>query len=671
MKRLALLAGSLAVFAGGLALLLSARPGNATAPPANGNKAEPPPKIASSRITQVTIYPDSALVTREVEVPQGDGVMELVVSPLPHATVNSSLYSEGADGIRVLTTRFRSRPVLEDTREEVRKLEDEIKKLGQSCAQMQANILALQNNIALLAKLETFAAASTTHATEKGKLDSEATITLAKYLMEGRLEKTKELTQLQQQHDNLREQLVFAQRKLNNLTAGTSRTEREAIIVVDKVNNAGGKVRLNYLVSSASWKPAYKLRSGKTSKDAVTLEYLAAVMQHTGEDWSRVDVTLSTAQPMLNSAAPELHTLAVAVAPRGTPMAGVNLSGLQLGLQLGGAPGGALGALGGPRGAVGGPGAGGGAMPTTPPVPGESRFAGGRAGPAVVNPGYGGVSADQLQQAARQLRAQVQTELLNKREKDANVVANTAALLEQANELVVMAEGKKKPGDFTGKASKNEGPSVTYRLSSRLSIPSRNDDQVVEVAKLELAPDYFYKAVPVLTPHVYRQANLTNNSKYVLLPGEATMYTGTDFVGRQEMPLVAIGETFTVGFGTDPQLQVQRAMLDKQRSLQGGNQILRFEYRILVSSYKPEKVRVQVWDRLPHAENEQMNVNLVKASPELCKDALYEREERVNNLLRWDLDIEAGMRGEKARKIQYEFKLELDKQAAIGSFQTK
>src|SRR5262245_5157668 len=147
MKRLALLAGSLALCAGGLALLLYARPGNATAPPVNGKaKAEAPPKMATSRITQVTVYPDSALVTREVEVPAGEGVMELVVSPLPQATVNSSLYSEGSEGTRVLTTRFRSRPVLEDTREEVRKLEDEIKKLTQRGAARQANIQEAQGN---------------------------------------------------------------------------------------------------------------------------------------------------------------------------------------------------------------------------------------------------------------------------------------------------------------------------------------------------------------------------------------------------------------------------------------------------------------------------------------------------------------------------------------------
>src|SRR6202041_1855533 len=133
---------------------------------------------------------------------------------------------------------------------------------------------------------------------------------------------------------------------------------------------------------------------------------------------------------------------------------------------------------------------------------------------------------------------------------------------------------------------------------------SRSDEQVLEVCKLEMEPSYFYKAIPVLSAHVYRQADLTNKSTYVLLPGEATMYHGTDFVGRMQLPLVAVGEQFTIGFGTDPQLQVVRQMLEKSRTMQGGNQILKFEYRILISSYKTDKVRVQLWDRLPHAENE-------------------------------------------------------------------
>jgi hypothetical protein len=149
------------------------------------------------------------------------------------------------------------------------------------------------------------------------------------------------------------------------------------------------------------------------------------------------------------------------------------------------------------------------------------------------------------------------------------------------------------------------------------------------------------------------------------------MYQGTDFVGRMPMPLVAIGEEFTAGFGVETQLQIQRQLMDKSRTTQGGNQVLKYEYRILVSSFKSEPVKLQVWDRLPKGETESINVSLVKASPELCADALYVREERPNNLLRWDLTVDPNLNGEKAVPITYEFRMELDRQMAITGFQSR
>src|SRR5262249_51699188 len=142
-----------------------------------------------------------------------------------------------------------------------------------------ADMKTCEANMALLAKLENFTAASTTNATEKGKLDAESTINLIKYVVEGRAERTKEMVRLTQDIQTNSEQMEFVNRKLQELTAGSSKTEFDAVIVVDKVHEAAGKVRLNYLVEQASWRPQYKFRTGKTAKDAVQTEYLAAIMQ--------------------------------------------------------------------------------------------------------------------------------------------------------------------------------------------------------------------------------------------------------------------------------------------------------------------------------------------------------------------------------------------------------
>jgi Domain of unknown function (DUF4139)/N-terminal domain of unknown function (DUF4140) len=581
-------------------------------------EAAPDPKPTPSRIVHVTVYRNNALVTREVDIPEGIGTQELYVNPLPPQTMNNSLYSEGVDGIRVLTTRFRTRAIKEDAREEVRKIEAQLKSLAADAQKLEADAKTIEANQQLIAKLEGFTAVVTASATEKAHLNSEATIALAKYLMTTRNDLSKDLVLVHQHQQSNKEQSEFATRQLRELAGHAVKTERDAVIVVDKKNAAAGKIRFNYLVDSAHWHPQYKLHGTSKDKEPVQLEYLAAIVQQTGEDWRNVDLVLSTAQPMLNAAPPDLKTLEFTLVHR---------------------------------------------VPTPPQMPGQA-----------ANP-YAAYSANpvgNVNEQAKLLRGQAQSEFNRKRASTANTLYNEAATLLQSADLLQprdMLEARN--GSKPGATAFDEGPTITYHLAGKLSVPSRQDEQVMEVARLEMAPEYYYKAVPVLTPHVYRLAELTNKTQYVLLPGEATMYQGSDFVGRMDLPLVAIGEQFTVGFGVDPQLQVHRELLDKSRTTQGGNQVLKYEYRILISSYKTAAVKLQLWDRLPRAENETAGVNLVKATPAISTDPLYLREQRPGNLLRWDLTIEPNHNGEKAVAVSYEFKLELDKQLVIGNLLSK
>ena len=558
--------------------------------------AAPAIKIDASKVVAVTVYANSALVTREVEATGPAGRVELVVSPLPSTTIISSLYAEGSDGIRVLTTRYRTRPIVADTRADVLKLADEIKQLSLAKEKIEADLGAVQENMKMLTKMEGFLAVTTVQATEKGGLNAEQAIALAKHIRESRTEAAKETVNLKQQVGANQEKADAAQRKLKELTAGVSRYENDAVIVIDKPDAAAGKIRLNYLVENASWQPQYKLRADKAGKEQVTLEYLAGVVQNTGEDWANVRLVLSTAQPMLNAIPPDLQTLHVNAAPKGA------------------------------------------------------------AQPSVA----------ELEDQIKSLRLKAQKDFNERRQMSGVGLVNTAAAREQSFELF-NPEAAVKRGCML---SYREGPTVNYRIATPLTVASRPDAQVLEVSRTDLKADFFYKAVPILSPHAYRMADMVNKSEHVLLPGEATMYVGTDFVGQMSLPLVAVGESFTAGFGVDPQIQVSRSMIDKMRSTSGGNQLLRYDYRILVSNYKAEKVKLQVWDRLPFAENDSIGVNLLKTTPELSKDALYQREQRPGNLLRWDVTADANTHGEKATPINFEFKLELDRNMTIGGFQT-
>ena len=623
-------------------------------------------------------------------------MVELVVTPLPAQTVDNSLYTEGTDGLRVLSTRFRTRAVKEDTRQEVRAKDEQLKDLKADAERLQKEIAVQGQDLQYLLKLEGFTGAALTNLTKEGRLDSEPILTLSKFVMENRGAKTKNETDLRRQLQANTEAIEFATRELTELSAGSSRVERDAVIIVHKTRPPAGTVRLSYLVGSANWWPQYRLRGGNGADNApVRLEYLAALTQQTGESWPSVKVTLSTARPSLDAAPPELLPLKMAVAGvvDTSPIEGHDDRSQKIVAEL--------------------------AKPVNMSFANETPLDDvlkyikqATKGPTYPEgiPIY--VDPIGLQEAEKSLTSTVAIDLqqvplrtslslllrqlgltyqvkdgvlkiISAVSADPSIASdepirgrmggmgggmglsleqsqavqgariNQTAAVDQAEELRV-ADGQ---GSDAFPAEK-DGPSVTFSIAGRLDIPSRRDPQLLEVARVDLAADYYAKAVPVLTPRVYRLAKLTNKSDFVILPGEATVYVGGDFVGRMRLPLVAAGEPFIAGFGVDPQLQVSRRLVRKTRSVQGGNQIFDYEFRIGLRNYRPGPVKVQLWDRLPKPEGEAVAVSLVKASSELSTDGPYQRTARMDNLLRWDIELPQGTVGDKTLYLNYQLRLE-------------
>jgi Domain of unknown function (DUF4139)/N-terminal domain of unknown function (DUF4140) len=687
-----LLAGALAC-----AQLVASAQQAARTPERNSQpQAENGPAIrpAASKIIEVTIYQGRALVTREVNVPEGEGTLELLVSPLPPQVEDASLYAEGTDGVRVLSTRFRTRAVKTDTRKEVRAKQELVSKLQTDAKRLDKEIKLQQDDLKFLDKLGGFTGTALTGLTDKGRLDSEPIIALSKFIMETRSAKTKAEVELQRQLEANNETAEFTARQLTELSAGTSRVERDAVIVVQKSRPQPGTVRLGYLVTAASWVPQYRLRGGAADAP-VRLEYLASVVQQTGESWLGVRVTLSTARPSLDAAPPELIPLKLAVAGGGeTGPTDAHDDRSQKVLTE----------LNKPL-----------SMSFNEDTPLEDAlkyvkhstrspaFPDGL--PMYVDP-VGLAEADKtmvssvrnialegipLKTTLKLILSQIDMTYVVRdgvltitsnesagRDDDESLdhvtltgelpgmgrgldeawgagaaKLNLAAASDQASELRVES-GQGVDSGATDRAA----PSVTFAVAGRLDLPSRKDPQLLGVVRLDMPAEYYAKAVPVMAPRVYRLAKLTNKSEVVLLPGEATVYVGTDFVGRMRLPLVAAGEPFVAGFGVDPQLQVSRRLVHKSRSVQGGNQLFDYEFRIGLRNYRGNPVKVQLWDRLPKPEGEAVAVNLVKTSVELSKDASYLRTARMDNLLRWDLDIPPGTIGDKTMYLNYEFRME-------------
>ncbi|KIO30856.1 hypothetical protein M407DRAFT_20178, partial [Tulasnella calospora MUT 4182] len=91
--------------------------------------------------------------------------------------------------------------------------------------------------------------------------------------------------------------------------AGQKRQTKVTVVVLAQ-QKGKAELSLRYMVNGASWTPMYDLRAkishaqGDSSK--ITLKYKASISQMTGEDWTDVALTLSTAAPQLGATIPTL-----------------------------------------------------------------------------------------------------------------------------------------------------------------------------------------------------------------------------------------------------------------------------------------------------------------------------------------------------------------------------
>jgi hypothetical protein len=559
-------------------------------------------KELAGKIESVTVYRGQALVTRVLEVDSAQGPMELTVTDLPAQVLPESLYASGSRDVAIRAVRFRTRAVSNEPREDIRKIQEQIEQAQAELAVLKGQEDLISQKKQYLDKLENFSTGKSGENLDKGTLDVEALIKLSDYLFKQRAALVEQRTQLSQEMSKVQEKLELLGRQLRQLTSGTTKTVREAMIFLDKPRG-NATIRLSYVVGGATWQPTYTVRcAGRDEK--IELEYNALIQQMSGENWDGVKLTLSTASPSMIASAPLLTPLWVTL--RGGP------ANSQANMQ-------------------GAPGQKGYAMQQT-----ENQW---RLNRAVQQRGQAKASNWQQDWAL-------------------NSVANEMQVLEFNAEPEAIRQNR-----MTDLIS--EVLSVSYELDAAISLPSRNDQQMVRISRLDMAGDFYYLSIPVLTPYVYQQADLVNTSEIALLAGPVNTYLDGQFTGSDRIPMVAKGQRFTLGFGIDSQLRVRRELAAKKESTQGGNRRLDFTYAFQVSNFKDKAVEMRLLDRLPEAPSADIQVELGEMSQPLSENELYRKTLRKSGILMWQIEVPAGAAGAEAKTLEYSYSMEFDKNMSV------
>lgn len=276
-------------------------------------------------ITDVTVYPDRARVACRGRSDLTKGQHQIVVGELPLALEAESVRVSGTGtarvrlrGVDVHRRHYAQAPAanVSALEEQIEKLQDELQALDDRQAVKQASIDHLKG---LREATKQYA-----WGLARGRSTTENQAGLMRFFEDEDARLRGDLRALDVEQRELKEQLAKLQAELDQLRSARPKQRYEARVEVEVLAAGSFDLEVVYVVGRAGWRPLYDVRLMEPAKAGaaatVALTSLAEISQNTGQEWSGVRLTVSTARPALNQRVPELTPWFIDVPPPPQPM---------------------------------------------------------------------------------------------------------------------------------------------------------------------------------------------------------------------------------------------------------------------------------------------------------------------------------------------------------------
>ncbi|MBL6449811.1 mucoidy inhibitor MuiA family protein [Fulvivirga sp. 29W222] len=599
-------------------------------------------QLVSSKISEVTVYLQGAQVTRTFDASTPSGNTTLVIGNLPVNIRERSIQIKALnEGVKVLAVSGRLNYLDEKKKsEQIVSLEAERDKLNDQIADQEVWQEVYKEEESLLIGNKAIGG------TDNG-VSIEELKQAAEYYRARLAEiKGKEL-ELARKIKTLREEQSKVNAQLNELSNKRPEPVREVLVKVSAKTTLRSKFILTYLVQEAGWGPSYDIRAENVLKP-VEVTYKANVHQNTGEDWDRVKLTFSNADPSQSSVAPNLTTWylgfnnRVAYNNYGRQMqvgaysiAGNEVSGRVIGED--GMP------LPGVNVLIKGTTVG-----TITDIDGNYRLPLTQDAQTIVYSFVGMVSQEQsighrsvmdvvLYDDTQQLSEVVVTALKG-RASGVNASSSYEYKPKVKKEIAATAVVKQTTLEFT--------------VDEPYSIKSDGRNQIVDMVAYDLPATYRYYAVPKLDTDAFLKAQVTDWEGYNFLAGEANLFFEGKFIGKTVLDTRNVKDTLNISLGRDKNIVITREKVNEFSSAQfiGSNRKELVGFEIKIRNKKQQPINITIEDQVPVPTNKDIEVDMLESSK-----AEYNKH---TGILRWKLKLEPG--DSRQMDLKYEVKYPKD-----------
>ncbi len=258
-------------------------------------------------ISDVTVYPDRALVTRRgsVEIPEA-GEHEVALGRLPRTLAPASLRASGRGSAAAqllgvdLGDEYHAAAPEEDTRA----IQAEIERLTRELETLEQRLSMLDQQRRWLNTLGKRAARDLAISLVQGSAQPEDPSRIFAVTRDESERLTGAALDTQSERRRVAQELEARRRELETANGTNGPDRYQAIIRITAANAGAIAFELSYLVYSANWAPRYDARVD-TVAGKVRFSQQAQVRQWSDEDWAGVRLAISTARPSAALALPD------------------------------------------------------------------------------------------------------------------------------------------------------------------------------------------------------------------------------------------------------------------------------------------------------------------------------------------------------------------------------
>ncbi len=156
---------------------------------------------------------------------------------------------------------------------------------------------------------------------------------------------------------------------------------------------------------------------------------------------------------------------------------------------------------------------------------------------------------------------------------------------------------------------------TVYTIPGRIVIKANGEAKRLQLGAEKLNPSLLVIAVPRFDPTAYLYARISlPKTSQPMLAGSVALFRDGVFAGNGELPALAPGEEYELGFGGDERVKVKQAVADDKKGVSGTFTSVRFEerhYAISVRNLHAQPIQLHVLDRIPVSKQQDIKVDFL------------------------------------------------------------